>query len=852
VWWWRGPLVSFPRLAGGGALGRPPHASPWGIGAVRLTDEAFALVQANPQSVYVEENGVTRAVPFPFEAVQASTGPFTEANLRQVLGLAPDAVVQPQLVPTIETLGADAFERRAAKDDPLEDLRLAAGLTLNPMEGMMFRATGRMDRQRAEPVSFTSVLMNPNARRVVQQDGFGLAAMFDHTLLPALRYTLRASIERDAYVSHPLGFTDAVEDVLLYGDIDNANSDIASRYYVQLSGGYVQQFTRDSGTRPGQYLGQLYSLPGRQNLNQFTTGEQGSIQVGGSIHLDVGAHQIELGAEMQQQMQRQFTINGFSLAGYVNDGSLENSPPTGFPNGVRSYDQLAFRELQTRTSYYGYSFNGLATADSEDIDAYYDNTQGGRSKDIAPFQPRLLAGYAEATSSFGLLTTRIGLRLEGYDPNGNALFDLYSPIPIRRAGDLALIPEGIGPDYAVYFASNETTVVGFRDLDGNFFDAAGAPTTPNAVIVDEQAQVVQKEGAPRSEAFHDAPTIWSVEPRLRAELAASDSLRFYVSAERLSRSPDPALSVSLGDFRNLSGLSFRTGMVMPAFETVDAVRLGVEALVSPTLSASMTGFVRKTRGIPAAIPLAGSFPRYGAFIPFDRLDEVGVDVTAAWQPSSAALVQIAYTLASAEGTSSSANAVSVLIWRAGNGDPFPNSVNTAGTDTRHAIDLVASGRVPSEGFSVLGGFGGGFVLSAQSGLPYTGVEPNTGFTSGDSFTTPAQGGINGARLPWTHQFDVRLDRQIPVGLATLEVFAWIENVFGTENVLAVYRSTGRPDDDGYLETANGQSQFSTPERQALYRAYISGPVNVGGNQSAAAPFFYGQPRQIRLGLRASF
>jgi len=848
----RGPLGTLGGFELAGEFGRQLDATPWGVAPVRLTEEAFAQVQANLQSVVIEENGVMRAVPFPFEAAQASTGPFTEEDLRQALGLAPEATIQPGLVPTVETLGADAFERRAAKDDPLDDLRLAAGLTLNPVDGLTLRATGRLDRQRAERASFTSLLMNPGGHTVVQRDGFGLATSLAHTLSPTLRYTLRASMEQDAYLSHPFGFTDQIEDVLLYGDIDNARSEAASRYYVQRSNGYEQQFRNDSGGRPGRYRGLLHSLPGRQNFNQYAKGEDASVQVGGAVHLTLGAHQLELGAEMEQQRYRQFAINGFGLAAFVNDGSLEPAAPSGFPNGVDRYDQLAYRELQTRASNIGYAFNGLATVDSEDIDAFYDFAQGGSSKDVAPFEPRLMAGFAEATSSFGPLTTRIGIRLQGYDPNGNVLIDPFAPLPIRRAGDLTLVPEGIDPDFAVYFGSNETTVIGFRDRDGNFFDAEGAPTTPSTIIIDEQAQVVQKEGALRSEAFQDAQTLWSLEPRLHVVLQATDAIRLFASAERLSKSPDAALHVPISTFRNLSSLGFNVGSVSPEFETVDAARLGMRATVSSTLAASITGFVRQTRGIPARLPLAGSFPGYGAFLHIDGLDEIGIDATAAWRPSPAASVQVAYTLASAKGGSASSNAVTNIIWRASPGDPSPRFETAAQNDTRHSIDLVASGRVPSEGFSVLGGFGGGFVLSAQSGRPYTALEPNTGFTIGDSFTTPALGSINSARLPWTHQLDLRLDKQISIGPSTIELFAWVQNVLDAENVLAVYRSTGMPDDDGYLATQSGQSQFDTPEREALYRAYISGPANVGGNQSTSAPFFYGQPRQIRLGLRASF
>ena len=845
----RGPLGTLGSFELAGEVGRQLDASPTGIGSVQLTDEAFARVQASPQSVMVEENGGVRAVPFPVEAAMASPGPFTEDDLRRELGLAADATIQPGLVHTIETLGADAFERRAAKDDPLDDLRLATGLTLNPVEGMTLRTTGRVDRQRAErtgsPIEqFASSLMNPDGLYTSEQNGLGLATTLDHRVSPTLRYALRASIERGDYISHPFGFSDQVEDALLYGDIEDERSDAATRHFVQLSDGYRQQYTRDAGSRPEVYGGVTYSLPGRQQNRQFVKGEEASVQVGGAVTLSLGAHQLELGAEMEQQTHRQFSLSGFQLAGFANDGNLEQAPPQGFPDGVSSYDQLAYRELQTRTSYIGYAFNGLTTADSEDIDAYYDNTQGGSSKGIAPFQPRLMAGFGEITSSFGPLRTRIGLRLQGYDPNGHALIDPFAPLPIRRAGDLTVgVPEGIGDDFAVYYASNETTVVGFRDLDGRFYDAQGVPTTTSTIIVDEQAQVVQKEGAPRSEAFQDAPTIWSAEPRIAVELVATDDLQVFASAERLSRAPDPSLHVPISTFRNLSNIGFDAGSVSPEFETVDAARLGVRAAASPTLSAVIAGFVRQASGLPVIRPLMGAFPRFGATLHEGELDEIGVDLQASWRPSSYAWLDVGYTLASATSTGLNVAGTANIIGAAPIGIPAPN-------DSRHALDVVASARVPESAGPWLGGFGGGLVLSAQSGLPYTRLEPNTGFSIGDSFTAPARGAINSARLPWTHQIDLRLDKQIAIGPSTVELFAWIENVLGTENVLAVYRSTGMPDEDGYLATGAGGNL--SPEQQALYQAYISGPVNVGGNQSTSAPYVYGQPRQIRLGLRASF
>ncbi|HEX8385137.1 MAG TPA: hypothetical protein VF576_03080, partial [Rubricoccaceae bacterium] len=152
------------------------------------------------------------------------------------------------------------------------------------------------------------------------------------------------------------------------------------------------------------------------------------------------------------------------------------------------------------------------------------------------------------------------------------------------------------------------------------------------------------------------------------------------------------------------------------------------------------------------------------------------------------------------------------------------------------------------GVAVLGGLGVGVVVAAQSGLPYTALQPNTGFSVFDSFTSDVRGEIDGARLPWTHEVDVRVERRFAVGPGALTAFVWAENVLGTRNTLAVYRATGRPDTDGFADTAAGQQALGTPGAQAGYAAYTGGPVNVGGAQSTGAPYVYGRPRLVRLGV----
>ena len=100
---------------------------------------------------------------------------------------------------------------------------------------------------------------------------------------------------------------------------------------------------------------------------------------------------------------------------------------------------------------------------------------------------------------------------------------------------------------------------------------------------------------------------------------------------------------------------------------------------------------------------------------------------------------------------------------------------------------------------------------------------------------------------WSPRLSVRVERRFALGAAALTAFVRAENLLGTRNTLAVYRATGHPDADGFPATPGGQQALATPGAQLGYAAYTGGPVNVGGAQSTGAPFFYGQPRQVRLG-----
>jgi len=840
--------------------------SPYGVETFNLPDATYNSLQTNPQALTVEDaDGNQTFLPFDPSII---TGPGISTDSLQTLLLASGALAEGQTIVAggalsnrAETLTASDFETQKGKDNPFQSLTFNGNLNFDITNAVSLRLGAGYETRTNEERSFTSSLYNRDAYNIDDRESYRVYGTFRQRVTDQAFYQIQGEFQDFQYTQRPNGRASDMSDILEYGNIDNAASATARNYYVLIGDQYQQQYNRDSGSRPGRVQPEAFSLPGRANFNNFQKSHNQQFRFSGNATTQVGVHQLEFGGEYEQEARRFYSVNAYNLAGYVNDGALENSAPDGFPDGISSFTDLTFRELQTNVTYYGFNYHGTEEVNSQNIDSFYDNEDFSlASKNIDAYRPIYYAGYISDKIEYQDIVVTAGLRVDVFDNNTSVLKDLYAPVPIRRAGDLASVPAGIESDYAVYFGSDETTVVGYRDLDGNFFDAEGASTTVNSIIVDEQAQVVQIDGAARSEAFEPYTAQVTVMPRVGVSFPVTDRALFFASYDVVSQRPTENSFAPISVFRNLSGLSFRTSNNNLEPERTTQYQLGFRQRLGERAAVSISGFYRTQENKITNRPLNGSFPRYGTYVNDDFTTTQGAELTFDLRRTNNLALTANYTLQYAQGTSSDANAVSVLIWRAGPGDPFPNFVNPASFDQRHTANVSLDYRLGKGEGPMLGGihafenFGVNLIGQFGSGQRYTRLEPNTGFQVGDSFTTPALGSINSATLPANTRLDMRVDRAFDLGFsdARLRAYVQVTNLLDTQNVLAVYRSTGQPDNDGYLQTSGGQSQINTPGRLFNYEAYAYGPVNVSGNQSSAGGLFYGSPRQIRLGLLFDF
>ena len=78
----------------------------------------------------------------------------------------------------------------------------------------------------------------------------------------------------------------------------------------------------------------------------------------------------------------------------------------------------------------------------------------------------------------------------------------------------------------------------------------------------------------------------------------------------------------------------------------------------------------------------------------------------------------------------------------------------------------------------------------------------------------------------------------------MNVYVQVLNVLNSKTLNAVYRATGNPDDDGYLNSAAGLVFAGTQNSEKSFQDYYA--------IKQADPNNYELPRRIRFGVRMSF
>jgi len=277
-------------------------------------------------------------------------------------------------------------------------------------------------------------------------------------------------------------------------------------------------------------------------------------------------------------------------------------------------------------------------------------------------------------------------------------------------------------------------------------------------------------------------------------------------------------------------------------EKLTSYEIGFKHQVGDYLNLGITAYYRETKDQIGAGRILGSptVPNgYNIFMNNDFSISRGLEFYLSLRRFNRMALDIAYSLAYASGTGTDEKSKTTLVNRSGAELPkftFPLNYDQRHTGTINFDYRFGSTDVP-KGFmgEVLKNVGLNVLFSFNSGRPYTSrTSPTSAYSGGGAAISTK----NGATKPWNLRLDMKLDKTVTIWKTNWNFYVYVINLLNTEIINSIYSSTGRPDDNGYLNTPNGNIQ--TPLFKENWALRIQNPAN------------WGPPRQVRFGLKISF
>jgi outer membrane receptor protein involved in Fe transport len=252
-------------------------------------------------------------------------------------------------------------------------------------------------------------------------------------------------------------------------------------------------------------------------------------------------------------------------------------------------------------------------------------------------------------------------------------------------------------------------------------------------------------------------------------------------------------------------------------ETI-SYEVGVKHQFDEVTLMNVTGFYKDITGLVDQEEVFYSeIESYHLFINGDYGNVRGAELSIMRRPSNYWAFNANYTYQVAMGKSSGAFQNYTYNWA---GWIIPKKDSYLDWDQRHTINANVDFRIPR---------GEGPRLGDYPVLEGFGVNLDWNYGSGFPFTRASQGSlepqINGERLPWTSNTELKVNRKIWAGPVTLNLQCWVLNLFNRRNIIRL------ADEAWYLADQDGDGEPDYDPTGAMDNPYV-----------------YNQERRIRFGL----
>ncbi len=550
-----------------------------------------------------------------------------------------------------------------------------------------------------------------------------------------------------------------------------------------------------------------------------------------------------------------FNINMFSADELLNSGNPYVNYSGYDPYGNKHKSKPAFEDF----------FN--------EIDA-----NGNHTRAVAAYEPIYVAGFIQDKFEFNEIIFNVGVRFDRFDANQKVLKDPYLLAEAKTVKELAAnefgaVPSNMGDDYVVYVNDiyNPTTIMGYRN-GARWFDAKGTeisdPTAIQTASGIAPLLLDPNEKELKASAFTDYQPQNTISPRISFSFPISDEALFFAHYDVLTSRPTTGNDLPLINyyFINSLGNDVIDNPNLKAERTTD-YELGFQQVISASSAITLSAYYRETRDQIQVFRYNSAYPV--SYLSYNNIDfgtTKGFTIKYDLRRTKNLTLMTNYTLQFANATGSSATSGINLVT---SGQPNLRVLNPISEDRNHSISLMADyrygmgkeyngptikrrvkGSNTVKVIRILENAGANITFMGGSGLPYSRQSNVTSALLGGG-SPVLSGSINGSRLPWQFRADLKVDRDFLLKgkegskrVHVLNVYVQVLNLFNSQNITSVYRYTGNPDDDGYLNSAEYQSQIESYNDPQAFRDLYSTRINNHNN--------YSLPRRIRLGLTFSF
>jgi len=538
-------------------------------------------------------------------------------------------------------------------------------------------------------------------------------------------------------------------------------------------------------------------------------------------------------------------------------------------------------------SYRGYDPYGNRLTKQPSFNDFFTKRRddGELERAIPAFSPIYTAAYISDKFYLKDLTFNVGLRIDRFDANQSVLRDKYSLYQILSASEVNSIggnqvvhPGNIGGEYKVYVDDHKTpgSIIGYRN--GNtWYDRFGNELASGQLVANNSntgkiepylknptAEIKDPDNFDPNGTFKDYDPKIIVMPRLQFSFNLTDRALFFAHYDILSQRPQSRAIMDPTDylyFNDNIGTPINNPDLKPE-RTID-FELGFKNRVSQTSAVTISAFYREFRDQVQIRKVINAYPK--DYISYDNIDfgtTKGFTLEYDLRRTGNVSMRANYTMSFAEGTGSDDQSQLGLT---NSNQPNFRTITPLNYDARHTINVsmnysFGEGRDYNgpvvKNKQILSNFGVNLIVLARSGTPYSAqVAATPEAIDGQPGRPVTKGNINSSRLPWYFRVNFRVykDFAFEVGKkkegkdrsrVDLQIYLQIQNLLNSKNPVAVYRYTGTPDDDGYINDPSSassiQSALNPTAYKDMYKAFINNPDN------------YSTPRRIYLGAVLSF